>query len=63
MIKDHALYAVDPTSKMHAQNKQINLTTDPKAHRLQDKTTKELIRHKNSMTIEVIINTIPTGTL
>ena len=31
-IQDYTLDAVDPTSKMHAQNTQSNLTTDPRAH-------------------------------
>ena len=53
------LDVVDPTSKMHAQNTQINLITDPRSHHLQDKTTKELITHKNSVTIEATIIHIP----
>ena len=54
-IKDHALDVVDRTSKMHAQNTQINLTTDPRACFLQDKSTKEVITNKTSMTVDVII--------
>ena len=37
------------------KNTQINLTNDPKACCLQDKITKELLTHENSLTIEVII--------
>ena len=38
-IQNHALDTVDPTSKIHAQNTQINLTTNFRTHHLQDKTT------------------------
>ena len=55
MIQNCDLDTVGPTSNMHAQNTQINLTADPRAHHLQDINIMELIIHKNAMTIEVII--------
>ena len=39
-IQDCALDVVDPTSKTHAQNTQINLVPDPRAHHLQHNNTK-----------------------
>ena len=45
--QDCALDVVDPTSKIHAQNTQVKLATDPWSQHLQDKITKELITYRN----------------
>ena len=62
-IQHHALDAVDPTSKIHAQNTQINIITHPRANHLQDKATKELITCKKFHNNRNNNNTFPTGTL
>ena len=51
-LQEHALDAKEPTSKTNAQNTEINLITNPRAHHLHDKPAKELIICKNFTTIE-----------
>ena len=54
-IQYGGLDPVDPISKTDAQNTGINLITNPWAHHLQYKSTKELIICINAMTIETTI--------
>ena len=60
-IQDHALDFVDPTSKMHSQNTQIYITTDPRVHHLQD--YKETNNPQNPHDYRSKNSTFPTETL